>query len=334
MLISHHIKTLLSAADSLGYHIENLDPFSSQVVRVFNNMRSVVVGAGDICSFPTNRAGAVELVKDKSHTVNLLRHFGFNAPEGEYFFTSDNYRKFRGDGKEAPDAIAFAKQLGFPVFAKPNDGSRGAFVELIFSESQLVDYIARIKDSCLCIRLEKPLSGHESRLFVVKGEIWFGYQRRGPELCGDGEQSVRQLLAEQIRRQKEVGKATLSEDSPFLQWQLQQRQLQLDDVLKLGEYLPFTAAQNLAIGGAVQDYREAFSPELQQWAQRLYQIFGLDVFGVDVYSNAQELVPDSMTILEINGNPSMESADRYSKSHIVQRIWQQQLDAMLGLGES
>lgn len=333
MLISHHIKTLLDTANMLGYQVENLDPFSSQVVRVFNNMRSVVIGAGDICSFPTNRAGAVELVKDKSHTVNLLTHFGFNAPRGNYFFTSDDYRKFRGDGKEVADAVAFAKELGYPVFAKPNNGSRGAFVELLFNEAQLKDYIEKVKATCLCIRLEKPLRGYESRLFVVKGEIWFGYQRRGPELQGDGKQTIRALLQEQMVAQQAVGKASLSENSPFLTLQLQQRELSLDDVLPEGEYLPFTAAQNLAIGGSVQNYREEFSAELQAWAQRLYQIFGLDVFGVDVYSEADALTPDNLTVLEINGNPSMESADQHSQSNVVQRVWQKQLDQILGLAE-
>lgn len=333
MLISHHIKTLMDAARSLGYQVENLDPFSSQVVRVFNNMRSVIIGAGDICAFPTNRAGAVELVKDKSHTVNLLRHFGFNTPEGEYFFTSADYRKFRGEGKEVEDAIAFADRIGYPVFAKPNNGSRGAFVELIFDQAQLQDYIKRVQASCLCIRLEKPLRGFESRLFVVKGEIWFGYQRRGPELKGDGKQSVRELLQQQMVAQRSVGKASLSAESPFLALQLQQKGMNLDDVLADGDRLPFTAAQNLAIGGSVQQYRESFSPELQAWAQRLHQIFGLDVFGVDVYSESDELTPENVTILEVNGNPSMESADKNSSSHVVQRIWQQQLDEMLGLAE-
>lgn len=333
MLISHHIKTVIDAAQSLGYDVENLDSFSSQVVRISNNMRSVIIGAGDICSFPTNKAGAVELVKDKSHTINLLRHFGFNTPEGDYFFTSENYRKFRGDGKEVCDALSYAQTIGFPVFVKPNDGSRGAFVELIFTREQLEAYIERVKHTCLCIRIEKPLRGHESRLFVVKGQIWFGYQRRGPELQGDGKHTVRDLLAEQIQAQRALGKASLTEESPFLILQLQQRELTLDSVLPERARLPFTPAQNLAIGGAVQNYRESFSEALQAWAQRIYQIFGLDVFGIDVYSEADALSVDNLTILEINGNPSMESADKHSQNNVVHKVWQQQFDAMLGLAE-
>lgn len=320
--ISHHIESLVNACEKLGLAYENLDEYSKQIMRVSYDDKSYIFGAGNICSFPINSATSTFLVKDKSHTINVLKKYGIATPVGDYFFIQDAYSAFRGPGKEKSDAITFANKLGYPLFVKPNDGSRGAFVEKVYNSADLQNYLAKCADKFSGIRIEKPLTGNEHRLFVIDGRIWFGYMRRPPFISFDGKNTVKQHILHLIESQAKSGHKSLSLGSSFIRESLKANALNLSSVPAIDEKLVFSPAMNLAMGGEVQDYCETFPDSLHNFAAKISEIFNLRVFGLDVYCDTDIEKSPNLTILEINGNPSLESADRHSNTKIVEKVWQ------------
>ncbi|PCK33287.1 hypothetical protein [Pseudoalteromonas piscicida] len=318
----HQIQSLKNACDSLGIDYQNLDPFSEQILKVNYQGKGFIFGAGNICSFPINSATSTFLAKDKSHTVNVLRESGFKVPEGDYFFLQSAFSMYRGAGKEKQDALDYAQRQGYPLFIKPNDGSRGAFIEKIYNDQDLQNYIDKNANRLSCVRIEKPLKGNEYRLFVVDGKIWFGYKRRPPFITFDGSRTVEAHLQALMAAQSQYGHNSLSMDSSYIREYLATNRLTLQSVPPQGTTFNFSPAMNIALGGEVVDYSECFSDKLNAFTHEIYQLFNLRVFGLDVYSQSDDInQADALTILEINGNPSLESAEKHSTTEIVTRIW-------------
>ena len=298
-----------------------MDDYSGQLLAVSERDKRFIFGTGNICAYPINSATSTFIARDKSHTINVLRKAGFATAEGDYFFIQDTFKAHRGPGKELEDAIAYANSTGYPLFIKPNDGSRGAFVEQLYSEHDLLSYINKHASRLGCVRLEKPLAGEEHRLLVVDGKVWFGYKRRPPFITFDGHNSVKQHLEKVIDEQGQKGHVSLSLDSSFIRETLKNNDLNLSDVPKQGQTLPFSPAMNLAMGGEIQAYSEEFSQALHDYVEAIYKLFNLRVFGLDVYASGDINSASNLAILEINGNPSIESADKYSQSQIIDKFW-------------
>lgn len=324
--VSHHITSLIKACSSLGLSYENMDDYSHQLLKITNKGKDFIFGAGNICSYPINSATSMQIVKDKSHAITILRKNNIKTPYGEYFFIQDSFSMFRGSGREIADAIDFANNTGYPLFVKPNDGSRGAFVEKVYSETDLLSYIKSHKDKFNCIRIEKPLSGNEYRLFVLDGEIKFSYIRKPSYISFDGIQSVETHLVQLMKEQEKKGFKSLSLDSSFIRESLLENNLSLDSIPTAGISLQFSPAMNLALGGQVENYTESLPEHLHSWVKNISQIFNLRLMGLDVYSDDIYSNNVDLTVLEINANPSLESADRYSKKNIVEKIWAYVID--------
>src|SRR5262245_3116 len=108
------------AAQAIGATFEDLDNGAGYLFRVSKGSRSLVAGAGSVCSFPINSATAFTLSRDKAHTKTVLIAAGLPVIPGGLFFAHKRRAGLRGPGREAEDARAFAEKLGYPVFVKPN----------------------------------------------------------------------------------------------------------------------------------------------------------------------------------------------------------------------
>lgn len=328
MIVSNHITTLIKACKKLGFEYENLDPYSQQLLKVQLKSKEIIIGAGNICAFPINSATSTFIVNDKSHTINILQHHRYDTAKGDYFFLTDEFRKFRSNGKEKEDAIKYCRSVGYPLYIKPNNGSRGAFVEKIYDEKDLLSYINKYGSKLQCVRIEKPLLGSEWRLFVVDGEIKFGYKRSSPDLNFDGINTIDEHIKSKSIEQEQYGYKSISSDSSYILNYLNENGLKLKDIPSKGSKMPFSPAQNLSLGGCVSNYSESFSVELNDFTKKISKLFNLRVFGLDVYSEVNKLSPNSLSILEINGNPSMESASHHSENDIVSSIWKYILEEL------
>src|SRR4051812_32189436 len=77
--------------------------------------------------FNINNAGSIETTTDKNYCHFFLKHFGYNVPEGQTFFSRiiNNQVEIK---RTINDGYQYANSLGMPVILKPNNGSKGRLV--------------------------------------------------------------------------------------------------------------------------------------------------------------------------------------------------------------
>jgi glutathione synthase/RimK-type ligase-like ATP-grasp enzyme len=318
--IAQHIQFLADACGAFGWTLEILDDYSGHLARVSNGRESFLVGAGAVSAFPINNAVAAGVAKDKAHAYAVLARAGFTIPEGQHFFLISAYRELRGPGREIADALDYARQLGFPVFAKPNDGARGDFAELITDSDALLFHLMAMAPRYHCALIQRVVAGPEYRVFVVDGTVMFHYCKVGTYLVGDGLASVETLLH---RANVELMARRISPVSPhslLLRSALASAGLDLGDVPAAGLRIALSQRANLSGGGELAEFSTHADAALTAWAARLAATMDLRVCGIDV------IAPDGLgdlsraVVLEVNSNPSLAGAHAAGHADIVRDI--------------
>jgi cyanophycin synthetase len=132
------------AAEAIGARFEDLDRGEGYLFRISNGEKFLLGGGGNVCAYPTNSATAYTISRDKQHTKAVIAAAGLPVIPGELFFAHSRRIALRSPGREIPDAHRFAANIGYPVFAKPNHGSRGTFAEVVGDAAGLDDYARRV----------------------------------------------------------------------------------------------------------------------------------------------------------------------------------------------
>jgi glutathione synthase/RimK-type ligase-like ATP-grasp enzyme len=319
--MTQQIGFLAAACQREGYRLEVVDHYSGQLARVHDGQKNFLVGAGSIHSYPINNAVSMTVARDKAYTYSLLADAGIQVPEGGHFFLTQNYRAHRPDGREIADALDYARALGFPVFVKPNDGSRGDFAELIREENALLHHLTAMGQRYHCGLVQRVVHGEEYRVFVLDGEVQFHYRKAAATLVGDGAQSIGDLLAAANAELVGKGISPVAPDSFFLQGELERWSMTLESVPARGQRIAYTRRANLSGGGELTDFTLGAHPRLAEWATRVAGILGLRVCGIDVMADGGLADPDRFTVMEVNGNPALAGAWNHGKHELVIDIW-------------
>lgn len=319
--MTQQIGYLAAACAREGYRLEIVDHYSGQLARVHDGRHHFLVGAGSIHSYPINNAVSVTVARDKAHTYSLLKDAGIRVPEGGHFFLNPGYRAHRPDGREIADALDYARSLGFPVFVKPNDGSRGDFAELIREENALLHHLAAMGQRYHCGLVQRVVHGEEYRIFVVDGDVQFHYRKAAATLVGNGTETVAELLAAANAELVGKGISPVAADSFFLQGELERWSMTLESVPARGQRLAYTRRANLSGGGELTDFRTQADPVLAPWARQVAGVLGLRVCGIDVMSEGGLADPATFTVMEVNGNPALAGAWNHGRRDLVIDIW-------------
>ncbi|HYH19276.1 MAG TPA: hypothetical protein VD995_11730 [Azospirillum sp.] len=305
-----------------GYRMTILDEHSAYLIAVSDGTREFVTGAGMVNAYPINNATAATIATDKAHTYTLARRAGFRVPRGGHFFVTRRFRDLRAPGREIHDAVLYAQSLGFPVFVKPNDGSRGAHADIVHDENDLIHHCAAMAAEHSVALVQEVLHGVEFRIVAVDGEALFLYRRDQGGLVGDGVSTVGDLVAAANARLVGEGLTPVSPDASYLREALKQAGLDLAGVPPAGFVLPITARRNISGGGRVSGFATDMSDALRDYVRRLSAVVGLRVCGIDVFSRTAEPDPDGFTLLEVNANPSLSGVAKAGHREEVLRLWE------------
>lgn len=299
------------AAEAIGAVYEDLDAGGGYLFRISKNGRSVLAGAGGVASFPINSATAVSIARDKAHTKSVLRSLGLPVIPGGLFFAHDRRAALRGPGREVGDAVAYAGGLGFPVFCKPNTGARGNFAEIIASTDALRDYAARIAVEFESFLVEPVVSGTEHRVLVHDGQAVFHAVKALPHLVGDGSSTLGELL--------ETSNARLAGSgiSSYLLETLAAAGLDPGASPPSGARIPLPGRRNLSSTGDIAHFSTDVPKPLRDLAISATEGLGLRIAGVDIF----DLAEGGLTVLEVNGNPGLKTAELAGRYDLVQAIW-------------
>ena len=232
------------------------------------------------------------------------------------------------------DAIACAKDIGYPLVLKPQFGNQGkGVIANIKHEEELVDaYETLIKDYKDII-LEKHIYGRDYRVCSVYGEIVAVSERIPPYILGDGISTVQKLienLNEDSRRgeghEKELTKIKIDE---ALITYLNQKNYLLDTIVPKKEKLNLKDNANLSTGGFAIDCTDLICEENIEICKRTASAIGLDICGIDLRcEDISKTVGNKGAIIEVNAAPGIRmhhnpciGTKRNVAGHIVDKLF-------------
>ena len=233
---------------------------------------------------------AVDIASDKKMTNQLLAAAGLPVPRSEVV-------------RNAEDAAAAAKRIGYPVVTKPLDGNHGRGVGLNLSDGKSVraafkHALAQSRDGRVVV--ETFVTGNDYRVLVVGGRMVAVAERVPAHVIGDGEHTVRQLVEiTNLDPRRGIGHekvlTRIAVDAKAEEF-VRNQGIGMDDVPPEGERVLLVATGNMSTGGISIDRTWEAHEDNVEIAEEAARVVGLDVAGIDF------LAPDiSLPVRETGG---------------------------------
>lgn len=247
----------------------------------------------------TDRTSAIaeSISSDKDLTKRLLASCGVPVPEGR-------------EVDSPADAWEAAQDIGLPVVVKPSDGNhgRGVFTDLVTqAEIEKAFPLAAAEGSSVMV--ERFIRGQEHRILVVGGKVVAATRGDTASVVGDGQSTIRALIAEQINSDPRRGE---SEDFPLEPVRLvpgASAMLELERQGLVPDSIPAAGQEVLVIrhGNMAFDVTEDVHPQVAADCALAARIVGLDVCGIDLVAQdiGLPLAEQSGAIVEVNAGPSL-----------------------------
>ncbi|MHC5852573.1 ATP-binding protein [Nostoc sp.] len=276
-----------------------------------------------------------EFTTRKDDCKAFLKTLGFPVPEGNIVFTEK-------------EALAAAREIGYPVAVKPVVGHKGIGVTADVQDSkELMSAYNRAlaaipEDQLTRIIVEKSISGSDFRLLCVNGRFVAATERRPASVVGDGYLTLAELIRQENRKPARLDTPT----SPMSKIQideamelyLDEQRLSLDSVIEKGRTVYLRKVANLSAGGMSIDATQTVHDDNIILAQDIAQHFQLTCLGIDVITKslAESWKSSNFAILEINAAPGVlmhlkpsvgESVD--VPSHILETFFESGTDARI-----
>ncbi|MEQ1781513.1 MAG: hypothetical protein ABMA14_09145 [Hyphomonadaceae bacterium] len=309
------------AAEAIGARFEDLDGGEGYLFRISHGDRFVLGGGGNVSTYPVNSAPAYTISRDKAHTKAVLISAGVPVIPGGLYFAHARRAALRAPGHEASDAATFAQRLGYPVFCKPNHGSRGTFAEIVPTPAGLDDYIRRVAVEFESFLVEPVLDGAEHRIFVLDGRPVFHATKSAPGLIGDGCTTLAQLLAALNAALEAEGISAAPTSA------LGDRDLNATPAA--GEHIPLSGRRNLSAQGGVETVNDHVPVELAHPATAAVAALGLRAGAVDMFDVSAMRDLSDIVVIEVNGNPGLRTLERAGRNDMIRAIWTHMLNACL-----
>ncbi|MFN6487696.1 MULTISPECIES: acetate--CoA ligase family protein [unclassified Nostoc] len=276
-----------------------------------------------------------EFTTRKDDCKAFLKTLGFPVPEGSIVFSEK-------------EALAAAREIGYPVAVKPVVGHKGIGVtadvqdskELISAYNRSLAAIPENQQTRIIV--EKSISGSDFRLLCVNGRFVAATERRPASVVGDGYLTLAELIRQENRKPARLDTPT----SPMSKIQideamelyLEEQRLSLDSVIEKGRTVYLRKVANLSAGGMSIDATPTVHADNIILAQDIAQHFQLTCLGIDVITKslADSWKSSNFAILEINAAPGVlmhlkpsvgESVD--VPSHILETFFESGTDARI-----
>jgi glutathione synthase/RimK-type ligase-like ATP-grasp enzyme len=283
-------------------------------------------GCGSISSYPINPATAVCLAKDKFFTHKIAACAGIATIPTQLFFTTDLFSASRSPGRELSDLFEYAQGTRFPLFVKPNKGSRGDFAERISDFDQLRDYCKRVSMRHDQIIVQPFLDGAEARVFVLDEQCIYQYFRPPNKLLGNDVCTWREVLLRHNAWLHAQGLSEITESS--FELQLGKENLSASEVSSSSIAVPLAGRRNISADNSPENFSTKVHSNLANLAIKITRQIGLRVAGVDflIPSKDNSGASNSAKVLEVNGNPSIDSLEIIGRTDLAKKIWAYVID--------
>jgi len=242
---------------------------------------------------------AETIAQDKELTKKLLDAAGVPVPQGRGVSDPD-------------DAWAAALEIGLPVVIKPKDGNQGKGVTVNVTTREQLDAgfkaASEFRDDIL---VERYLPGHDYRLLVIGDKLVAAARREPPQVTGDGQHTVRELV-DAVNRDPRRGDGhatslTKIRFDDIALGTLVQQGMHADSVPALGQRVVLRNNANLSTGGTATDVTDDVHPDVAERAIAAAHMIGLDICGVDLVADSVLKPMEEINggIVEVNAAPGL-----------------------------
>jgi cyanophycin synthetase len=242
----------------------------------------------------------VELAGNKESTKKILAHMGVPVPLGRTIYA---FRELQ----ETIDALG-----GYPIVIKPLDGNHGRGITIdIQSWERAEAAYDRAREVSTGVIVEHFYQGRDHRILVVDGKMVAVAERVPAHVVGNGIDRIAVL----VERENQDPRRGEGHDNILTQILLDaatdemlvEQGLTIDSILRSGQICYLRATANLSTGGIAIDRTDEIHPDNVWLAERVAQIIGLDVAGIDVITTdiTKPLREADGTIVEVNAAPGL-----------------------------
>ncbi len=256
-----------------------------------------------------NPVGASDIAKDKDYANFFMNELGYPTVPGSKTFFSNTWAKaITAKGRSIDAAYRYAHKLGFPVVVKPNSGSQGSGVALVYNKREFYRSMRRIFKEDRVALVQKPVFGKDYRVVVLDKKVISAYERIPLNVLGDGKSNILALLKKKEREFLAASRDTrIKLDDPRLKAKLLRQKLSLYSIPEKRERVFLLDNANLSTGGDSLDVTEKIHPEFRKIAVNLTREMGLRLCGVDLMIQGDiGREPDIFWVLEINAAPGLD----------------------------
>ena len=266
---------------------------------------------------------AVDIAGDKELTKELLGSMGVPVP--------------RGYALRDPDEIerTIRRIGGFPIAVKPLNANHGRGITVGLETIEEVRHAFDVaKEHARWVILERSLVGNDFRALVVNNRLVAVAERTPAHVIGDGEKTIQELIdiTNQDPRRGYGHENVLTEITVDSQTErlVATAGYQLDSVLPKGERLFLKSTANLSTGGTAIDRTDETHPDNIFLFERIAQIVGLDVAGIDIVASdvSTPIETNGGGIIEVNAAPGFrmhlapsEGIPRNVADHVVSMLF-------------
>ncbi|MBC7887476.1 MAG: cyanophycin synthetase [Ferruginibacter sp.] len=235
---------------------------------------------------------AVDIACDKEETKNLLGASEIPVPRGVIIRTEEGLR----------DAI---DSVGYPMVLKPVDGNHGKGATTdINNWDMAVKALAAAQVYGRNTICERFITGFDFRVLVIDNKFICAALRTPASVTGDGTHTIQWLVDETNKdprrgfgHEKVLTSIKLDD---FSNQMLEEKGYNLETVPPMGELVLLKPTANLSTGGTSTDVTDEVHPANIFMCERIAQIIGLDICGIDI------MAPDLRLPISENGGAVLE----------------------------
>lgn len=285
-----------------------------------------------------NPMGASEIAKDKDYANFFINKLGYPIVPGSKTYFSDRWSKAIGVPRRNIDgAFQYAQKLGFPVIIKPNSGSQGAGVSLVYNKQEFYKAARGIFAIDRVMIVQEPVKGKDYRIVVLDKKIISAYERIPLNVIGDGKSTIKKLLKEKQKQFVASSRDTrIKVDDPRIAIKLKHQKFDLNSVPQKGETVYLLDNANLSTGGDSLDVTGKIHPAFRKLAISLTRDMGLRLCGVDFMIDGDiSQKPGKYWVLEINSAPGLDHYARIgsAQEQVVEGLYLEVLKHLGGVKE-
>ncbi len=282
-------------------------------------------------SLDLNPLGASAISKDKDYANFFMSKMGYPIISGKAF-CSPIWAKTIGQKQKDQEAYQYAKEIGFPLIAKPNSGSQGNGVFLANNKIELKRALKYIFDRDNIALIQKFISGNDYRIVVLDNKIISAYQRIPFCIIGNSKDTIDKLIKNKLKNLASLNRpVNVKVDDLRVIQNLKRQKLNLKSVLKKDKKIYLLNNANLSSGGEAIEVTKKIHPDFKKLAIKLTKDMGLRLCGVDLIVQGEISLPaKKYQVIEINAAPGLDHYIKLGRAQekIVERMYLEVLKAM------